>query len=630
MYHRRTHGAKIALFTILVQSFLSAIPASSITAFAAKADQGFTKTGKELPSAAERLGGNDRLDEPVYVPPKKEDEPGELQEDGSFTLPAKYVENADAKADRTAERAEYKEERKSGGIGIMRVNVSGDVTSNTTWTLANSPYVVTGTINVQSPAVLTIEPGVIVKFETGASLLVQAGATLTANGTSTSPITFTSYKDDSAGGDDNGDGTTTTPAPGDWNTLGYAGYTDISGGHAAFGSMTFATVRYGQQFQARFSKPALADNTISKMSLYGFYLDTPASGTYTIQRLTLTDNNYNLYLWAVPSSTEIKDSMIRRATGTVAAIQASSNTAAKLTSNAIERNGAAWAIQAASSPMVLRYNAIAFNKRTDGTAMGITASGSTVDAQYNWWGSVTGPAVSGQADTGGGSTISATLVTYTNWLGTAFQADHKRGNFPWAAKAGSGIDVASGNFFYQDADVSIPTIGFPLEIRRTYNNQAATVAGGDFGAGWTWTFGTNLNTAADANGGVTWEQADGAKNYYKKNADNTFTGEEGIFSTLVYDPSATQYTLTHKDQTRFVFNSTGKLIKQIDTDGNETVIARDGTGKIQTVTEPTGRQLTVTYNASNLISQIVDPLGRAFVYAYAGSPQYLTSVTRKV
>lgn len=638
MQHRLARGpALLVLLAFSLQTVLASAALAPSQTLAKRSESGLITTGKDLPSAAERLGEKDTPNEEAqYAPPRAEDEPGELQEDGSFTLPQAYVENPDAAKPSKAEKQDYKEEKKEtkkgGGPVALRLDVSGDITTNTTWTLANSPYVVSGTMNVQSPATLTIEPGVIVKFQSGANLLAQAGATLTANGTAGSPIIFTSYKDDSAGGDDNGDGSASTPAPGDWAALGYAGYSDMSGGHAAFGSMTYAQVRYGQQVQSRFSKPTLADNTISKMSLYGLYLDTPASGTYTIQRLTLLDNNYNLYLWAVPSSTDIKDSMLRGATGP-AAVQASSNTAAKLTSNAIEKNGPgtlSWAIQAASSPMVLRYNAIAGNRRaSDGTAMGISASGSTVDAQYNWWGSTSGPEVENQSNSGGGSRISASLVTYSNWLGSAFETDHKRGNFPWAAKAGSGIDVASGNFFYTDVDVSIPTIGFPLEIRRTYNNQAATVAGGDFGAGWTWTFGTNLNTAADAFGGVVWEQADGAKNYFKKNADNTFTGEDGIFSTLVYSPTSQEYTLTHKDQTKFVFNSTGKLIQQIDQDGNTTVIARDGSGKIQTVTEPTGRQLTVTYTGSN-ISQIVDPLGRTFVYTFASSPAALSTVTRKV
>lgn len=590
-------------------------------------------TGLSLPSYDERTGGSSGdAQEAPYQAPAPEDEAGPAEADGSFKLPKHYVENPNAPtADPSKGQGGGK---KSSGIVPMTLNVSGTISANTTWALADSPFIVTGTVTVASPAVLTIEPGVVVKFDAGTSLIANSGATITANGTSGSPITFTSLKDDSVAGDTNGDGDTTTPAAGDWSSLSFAG-TKVGGvAYPAYGSLQFAVVRYGGQVYSHYSKPTLQDDTISKMSLAGLYLDTPPGTTYTIERLSVTDSAYNLWLYAVPSTTTIQNSIFRGAYG-LYSVLAQANTAARLTSNSIDSNGKrasgfSWAVSAASSPMVLRYNSISNNQRADGTRMGVTASGSTVDAQYNFWGSSSGPAVTGQTTTGGGSVVSASYVTITNWLGSAFEANHKRGNFPWSVKAGSGVDVASGNFFYQDTDVSIPTIGFPLEIARAYNNQAATVAGGDFGAGWTWTFGQNLNVTADAYGGVVWEQADGAKDYFKKSPDNTFAAEDGVFVTLVYDPSTSTYTMTHKNQTRFVFNSTGKLIKQVDTDGNETVVARDASGKIQTITEPTGRQLTVTYNAQNLISRIIDPLGRTFDYTYAGSPAALYTVTRKV
>lgn len=45
---------------------------------------------------------------------------------------------------------------------------------------------------------LTIQPGVVVKFEAGATLVVKEGATLNAVGTAPDRIVFTSMKDDTA------------------------------------------------------------------------------------------------------------------------------------------------------------------------------------------------------------------------------------------------------------------------------------------------------------------------------------------------------------------------------------------------------------------------------------------------
>jgi len=90
-----------------------------------------------------------------------------------------------------------------------QTTVSGIISANTTWAASGNPYNVTGNVMVNTGVTLTIEPGVIVKFDKLKSL--QVNGELVARGTSNNNITFTS--------------SSTPPAAGDW---GYIFFSDVS------------------------------------------------------------------------------------------------------------------------------------------------------------------------------------------------------------------------------------------------------------------------------------------------------------------------------------------------------------------------------------------------------------------
>ncbi|MCB1745382.1 MAG: hypothetical protein KDK91_33760, partial [Gammaproteobacteria bacterium] len=95
------------------------------------------------------------------------------------------------------------------------VQHSGSIGANTVWS-ASDVHEVVGDVTVAAGVTLTIEPGTVVKFQGGRRLFVDG--VIDANGSAVEPIVFTSYRDDSVGGDTNGDGPS-AGVPGDWGHI---------------------------------------------------------------------------------------------------------------------------------------------------------------------------------------------------------------------------------------------------------------------------------------------------------------------------------------------------------------------------------------------------------------------------
>ncbi|MFM2191262.1 MAG: hypothetical protein RLZZ118_219 [Bacteroidota bacterium] len=84
----------------------------------------------------------------------------------------------------------------NASYGAPTVNVSGIITTNTTWT-KNNVYLLQGTVFVDSLVTLTIEAGTVVRGDANtviSALVIQRGARIIANGTPCNPIVFTSSK----------------------------------------------------------------------------------------------------------------------------------------------------------------------------------------------------------------------------------------------------------------------------------------------------------------------------------------------------------------------------------------------------------------------------------------------------
>jgi len=140
--------------------------------------------------------------------------------------------------------------------------------------------------NINSGSSLTLEPGVVVKFYSSSSGLYVYGA-LDAQGTAGEPVVFTSYKDDAYGGDTNGDGGGSTPAPFDWEQIYVA-----SGASA---TLSHTVVRYGGDRDGddyypmieNYGSLTMENCDVRYSDWYGIYSE---GGSLSITDSTIADN----------------------------------------------------------------------------------------------------------------------------------------------------------------------------------------------------------------------------------------------------------------------------------------------------------------------------------------------------
>jgi RHS repeat-associated protein len=176
------------------------------------------------------------------------------------------------------------------------------------------------------------------------------------------------------------------------------------------------------------------------------------------------------------------------------------------------------------------------------------------------------------------------------------------------------VNCATGNFFHQSTDFSIPGRGVPLSLQRSYSSAAAATDG-PFGFGWTDSY--NMSLITDNAGDVTVNQENGSTITFSPDGSGGFTAPPRVFAALVQNGDGS-FTLTRQQtQVQYNFSAAGQLTSEVDRNGYVTNLAYTG-GNLTSVTAPAGRTLTFTYSGSHIAS-ITDPAGRTYSYSYDGS-----------
>jgi RHS repeat-associated protein len=185
------------------------------------------------------------------------------------------------------------------------------------------------------------------------------------------------------------------------------------------------------------------------------------------------------------------------------------------------------------------------------------------------------------------------------------------GTPPTTSMSADPVNLATGNFIYDHVDLTIPGIGFPFEFKRFYNSKDSRFTGAPLGCGWTHSYNLFLSSS---NGSVNIVYGDGRSETYTNSA-GVYVPETGIYKTLTTN-AAGAFVLTTKEQTRYNFNSQGRLASIVDKNSNTLSVIYGGGGTLNAITNSAGRVITFVNDASNRIAAIVDPLNRTNSFAY--------------
>ena len=294
---------------------------------------------------------------------------------------------------------------------LAQLTVNSDITSDTTWGVADSPVTVSENVTVTAGNTLTIDPGVTVLMGNGTSLFVDGA--LVSVGTDTDGIIFTSS------------GTT----PGDWGSVEFRNSSD------AGSVIDYTTFEYGAGsdrsgmifFTTDAFPVSIGNSTFRNSADHGinlrasssdisnsFFYDNAGFGVFADLSLNFSITNSEIYRNSeggvripINSQAVINESLVD--TNGVG-ILIENNGRPEITNTTIRENNIGIQLQeVGSSQPTIRDNNIAGN-----TTWGVESlAGNVLDARFNYWGSPLGPTVASNP-TGNGDAITSN-IDYTPW-----------------------------------------------------------------------------------------------------------------------------------------------------------------------------------------------------------------------
>ena len=554
---------------------------------------------------------------------------------------------------------------------VAKTTYSSDVT----WAAAGSPYVLDGDVTVAAGKTLTVEPGVVVKFNGQLRSLTVQGS-LAARGSAGRRVIFTSLQDDSVAGDSGGDNVT-TGEKGQWRRIYATAGASVD--------LRYSTIRYGGY------------DCCGSSQQYGVL--TAYGARVTAEQTLWIDNTHSAVLAAkstVVPTVVISDSVMQRNGAGVSVLDGAAEVHNSRLRDSTSRDGLSVSLGGTytGDPSLLydsdvvgsaRYGAFLWVENAVGSGSWPRGSRNNIagnvgnfepnqlwslrtrtDADWtdNFWGpnvkeitqdpSCGERLVFGSNPSKGPSPVSGEgylvgsvgcwrnrvdAISYktapVEHVGGPDESTDPDWGEEWAGvplgqtfgRCGGGtmgvnptlcqsdpVNAATGSFVHEQADLGLPGRGVPFVLQRSYNSLDTRE--GRLGRGWRHNWEVELEIASDGSGDATLITEDGQQLRYDKRIDGTYAGDVGVRAQLT--KTADGYLLVGKDDLRYRFDTAGRLVSKHDANGQGVTLTHDGAGRLTGATDPAGRTVTFSYDADGKLIEVALPDARKVTYEYTG------------
>lgn len=192
------------------------------------------------------------------------------------------------------------------------------------------------------------------------------------------------------------------------------------------------------------------------------------------------------------------------------------------------------------------------------------------------------------------------------------------------------VNTATGEYYENLSDMSLPGIGPALSIERSYSTAKSAIAG-PFGFGWS----TNLDAhievliPGDVSNPLPRQvqvvQENGSTTLYTRGeSTDDYVALGRVQATLEFDDGSDTWIYVRGLVETLTFNDAGLLVSKEDLNGNELTVTRDGGGKVISLEGAGGRELAITWTGDRITS-VTDSASRTVSYAYDGNGDLSTA-----